>query len=117
MLVGLLLPLLAVLGPVLATPAPRLETKAAANHYKVVILGGGVTGIIAARALHRAGIEDFLIIEARHELGGRMKHYDIDGLTVELGANWVQGTVSGMFAYVASLFLSLKLTLLNCRGN
>ncbi|KAH9980564.1 hypothetical protein BJV74DRAFT_727251, partial [Russula compacta] len=42
---------------------------------------------------------DFLIVEARDELGGRM-HSTLFGapghqLTVELGANWVQGTQEG----------------------
>lgn len=60
---------------------------------QVLILGGGVAGVIAARTLHENGIQDFLIIEARNELGGRMKSRTFGGnTTVELGANWVQGT-------------------------
>jgi polyamine oxidase len=63
---------------------------------KVLILGGGVAGVIAARTLYREGIDDFLIIEARNELGGRMQNYTIGvpgkQYTVELGANWIQGT-------------------------
>jgi len=62
---------------------------------KVLILGGGVTGIIAARTLHANRIDDFIIIEARDELGGRLKSTNFAGLTVELGANWVQGTQTG----------------------
>ena len=65
------------------------------NDSKVLILGGGVTGIIAARTLHENGINDFVIIEARDELGGRLKSTSFAGLTVELGANWVQGTQTG----------------------
>ena len=37
---------------------------------KVLILGGGVAGVIAARTLHEHGIDDFLIVEAGPELGG-----------------------------------------------
>ena len=62
---------------------------------KVLILGGGVAGIIAARTLYENGIDDFVIIEARDELGGRLKSTNFAGLTVELGANWVQGTQTG----------------------
>ncbi|KAI0070410.1 amine oxidase [Panus rudis PR-1116 ss-1] len=68
---------------------------------KVLILGGGVAGVIAARTLHEQGIPDFLIVEARHELGGRLmdKQFGDEELgrryTVELGANWVQGTQTG----------------------
>lgn len=102
MFIGLLVPLL--IGSAFATPAPHVWNDAPvakrANHHKVIILGGGVTGIIAARTLHRAGVDDFLIVEARSELGGRLKHHDIAGLTVELGANWVEGTQSGTFVAV-----------------
>ena len=39
----------------------------------VLILGGGVSGIIAARTLNENGITNFRIIEARDELGGRLR--------------------------------------------
>lgn len=39
----------------------------------VLILGGGVSGIIAAETLTEQGIHDFIIIEARDELGGRLQ--------------------------------------------
>lgn len=41
-------------------------------HAQVLILGGGVAGVIAARTLQERGISDFIIVEARHELGGRL---------------------------------------------
>ncbi|KAI9430824.1 amine oxidase [Lactarius indigo] len=63
---------------------------------QVLILGGGVAGIIAARMLAAQGIADFLIVEARDELGGRMRSTTFGApgrqLTVELGANWIHGT-------------------------
>ena len=66
---------------------------------KVLILGGGVAGITAANALHEQGVEDFIVIEAREELGGRMMSHTFGApgrqFTVELGANWVQGTQTG----------------------
>ena len=71
--------------------APVSEPK----HHKVLILGGGVAGVIAARTLHRNGIDDFVIVEARHELGGRMMSHSFGGKTIELGANWIQGTQTG----------------------
>ena len=67
----------------------------ASKHHKVLILGGGVAGVIAARTLHHNGIDDFLIVEARHELGGRMMSHTFAGKTIELGANWIQGTQTG----------------------
>lgn len=71
----------------------------APNHTTVLILGGGMTGIIAARTLHEKGINDFIILDARTELGGRMipKTFGVPGrqVVVETGPNWVQGTQEG----------------------
>ena len=38
---------------------------------RVLILGGGVTGVIAARTLHEKGISNFTIVEARGMWFGR----------------------------------------------
>lgn len=35
------------------------------THGRVLILGGGVAGVIAARTLHEQGITNFTIVEAR----------------------------------------------------
>jgi len=65
----------------------------------VVILGGGVAGVIAARTLYEHGITNFTIVEARGELGGRMQTQTIGSpgneWVVERGPNWVQGTQTG----------------------
>ncbi|CCM00964.1 uncharacterized protein FIBRA_03012 [Fibroporia radiculosa] len=65
----------------------------------VLILGGGVAGVIAARTLYENGITDFIIVEARDELGGRMQTETIgvpgNEWVVERGPNWVQGTQTG----------------------
>lgn len=63
----------------------------ASKDATVLILGGGVAGLIAARTLQEQGISDFLIVEAGHELGGRLKSREFGGSVVELGANWLQG--------------------------
>ncbi|KAG6828033.1 hypothetical protein H0H92_009570 [Tricholoma furcatifolium] len=67
------------------------ENTQADRHVTVLILGGGVAGVIAARTFHEQGIEDFLVVEAQDELGGRLKSTTFGGKTVELGANWIQG--------------------------
>jgi polyamine oxidase len=59
---------------------------------KVAVLGGGLSGTIAARTLAQAGMTDFLIVEARGELGGRLMSAEFAGQIVELGANWIEGT-------------------------
>ena len=78
-----------------AVPVRSTPSISASKHHKVLILGGGVTGVIAARTLHQNGIDDFLIVEARHELGGRMMSHIFANKTIEQGANWIQGTQTG----------------------
>ncbi|KAJ8583837.1 amine oxidase [Rhizopogon salebrosus TDB-379] len=84
---------------------------------KVLILGGGVTGVIAARTLHEKGMDDFLIVEARGELGGRMQNYEIgvpgEQYTIELGPNWIQGTQTGDGPINPILTLAQKYNLKN----
>lgn len=69
------------------------------NNTKVLILGGGMAGIIAARTLHEQGIDDFVVVDAKTEFGGRMiqKPFGVTGrqVVVEMGANWIQGTQDG----------------------
>ena len=78
-----------------AVPVSSTPSISASKHHKVLILGGGVAGVIAARTLHQNGIDDFLIVEARHELGGRMMSHTFANKTIEQGANWIQGTQTG----------------------
>jgi polyamine oxidase len=88
----------------LAHAMPPLDENPKAGHrHKVVILGGGVAGITAARELYRAGIDDFIIIEARDELGGRLRSTHLGNLTLELGANWIEGLRSGQSLIITTV--------------
>ena len=60
----------------------------------VLVLGAGVAGLSAASVLATAGL-DVLVLEGASRVGGRLRSASIGGTTVELGANWIQGTVSG----------------------
>ncbi|KAI0668914.1 amine oxidase [Trametes maxima] len=75
------------------------EGKAYKKDASVLILGGGVAGVIAARTLHEQGIHNFTIVDAKGELGGRLTSgtFGATGkeVTLEFGANWVQGTQTG----------------------
>ena len=62
------------------------------KHTKVLVLGAGMSGIAAAKTLHDEGIDDFIILEGGDRVGGRMRNMSWHGTTIELGANWIQGT-------------------------
>lgn len=55
--------------------------------YDVLILGGGMSGISAAAALHEAG-KSFLVLEQAAQIGGRMRAVKFGGDIIEKGANW-----------------------------
>jgi monoamine oxidase len=72
---------------------------------QVAIVGGGLAGLRAARLLHEAGVE-FVLVEARDRLGGRILTVDHAGQPAEdgfdLGPSWywprVQPAVAGLIA-------------------
>ncbi len=79
-------------------------------HHLVLIIGGGLAGLAAARLLHRAGI-GFQLLEARDRLGGRILSADAlgnisdDGF--DLGPSWFwPGMQPAMAALIAELGLS-----------
>ncbi len=53
----------------------------------VVVVGAGFSGLIAARALMRAG-KRVVVLEARNRVGGRVKAGQIAGRTVDVGGMW-----------------------------
>ena len=57
----------------------------------VLVLGGGISGIAAAKTLTDKGIKDFIILEGTDRIGGRMRKMAFHNTTIELGANWIQG--------------------------
>ncbi|KAI3879699.1 hypothetical protein MKX03_036556 [Papaver bracteatum] len=69
-----------------------LETMAARDPTPtVIIVGAGMSGISAAKTLSDAGINNILILEGTDRIGGRIKKTKFSGLSVEVGANWVEG--------------------------
>jgi monoamine oxidase len=69
-------------------PAALLRAQAGAS--PVLVLGAGIAGISAARALREAGIAS-TIIEARDRIGGRIHTDRSLGPAADLGAAWIHG--------------------------
>lgn len=94
------------------TSANVVKQRTPTKDASVLILGGGVTGVIAARTLHERGHDNFIIVDARDELGGRMQNKTFgapgQSFTVEQGPNWVQGTQTGDGPANPILLLSQK---------
>ena len=57
---------------------------------KVIIIGGGMSGIKIAHTLAKKGVK-FLLLETSSIVGGRMMSVRFCGHTLEAGANWAQG--------------------------
>lgn len=68
----------------------------------VVIIGAGLSGLIAAREVLAAGREP-LVLEANDRVGGRIFTEDAGGVPLELGAQWIGDTHHRMQALATEL--------------
>mgnify|MGYP003328125277 CR=1 FL=1 len=57
---------------------------------RVIVVGAGMAGLVAARLLHDSGFK-VTVLEARDRLGGRVWTDDRIGAPVDLGGSWVHG--------------------------
>lgn len=79
------------LGTGCAREAARPEAKA--EDVDVAIIGGGLSGMTAARELQRQGVENFVVLEARDRVGGRTINHDLgSGYIAEGGGQWIGPT-------------------------
>ncbi|KAK9142338.1 hypothetical protein Syun_011738 [Stephania yunnanensis] len=62
---------------------------------KIVIIGAGMAGLVAANKLYKAsgtkGLFELCVIEAGNRIGGRICSSDFGESQVELGATWIHG--------------------------
>ncbi|MBE2254785.1 MAG: FAD-dependent oxidoreductase [Ignavibacteria bacterium] len=71
-----------------AMVTPKLFNFNLNNKQNVIIVGAGLAGLSAGKFLKEKGV-NVTILEARNRIGGRVFSFDIDGLVIELGAEWV----------------------------
>ncbi|MFE6996870.1 protoporphyrinogen/coproporphyrinogen oxidase [Microbacterium sp. NPDC057659] len=62
---------------------PELAARAAEQH--VVVIGGGIGGLVAARECAKVGMP-VTLLEASEELGGSIRRAEVDGIVVDAGA-------------------------------
>lgn len=66
----------------------------AAEEFDTIVVGAGVSGLSAARALASQG-QKVVVLEARHRIGGRLHTERLDHRVTDLGASWIHGIDGG----------------------
>jgi len=71
-------------------------------HSKYIIVGAGLSGLTTAYALIENGEKDFIILEARDRIGGRI--HTKNG--IDLGATWFQDHHTNLFKLLSDLSIN-----------
>ena len=74
----------------------------------VVVVGGGISGLVAAHDLVRQGVS-VTVLEADAQVGGKLRSHQIDGLTLDAGAESALARRPEFVDLVADLGLSGEL--------
>ena len=67
-----------------ALPGPAVQRRAA-----VLVLGGGVAGLAAARGFMRRGVDDVQLLELEDAAGGNSRGHVLGGMACPLGAHYL----------------------------
>ena len=81
-------------------------TLAAENKVDVVVVGAGLSGLIAARRLHEAG-KRVVVLEAQDRVGGRLLSGEVGGHHVDVGGQFFGPTQTAVKALAKELGLPL----------
>jgi len=69
--------------------APSWPAPSVTYRTEVLIAGGGVAGLAAARALRLKGVEDFALLELEDKAGGNARGGTVAGMACPLGAHYL----------------------------
>lgn len=84
----------------LSMPSGLVAARSSATAADVLVVGAGVAGLSAARALHERGYA-VIVLEARDRIGGRIDTDHALGHAVDLGASWIHGIQGNPMARLA----------------
>ena len=68
---------------------PSAACNGANRRVSVAIVGGGIAGLSAARALRQRGIDDFVVLELEDAAGGNSRGHTLAGVGCPLGAHYL----------------------------
>ncbi|MBZ3880574.1 Spermine oxidase [Sciurus carolinensis] len=68
---------------------------------RVVVIGAGLAGLAAAKALLEQGFTDVTVLEASSRIGGRVQSVKLGHATFELGATWIHGSQGNPIYHLA----------------
>ena len=72
-----------------AAAATRDGRPASTRRARVVIAGGGIAGLAAARALRLRGVDDFVLLEMEDTAGGNSRGGSVQGIACPQGAHYL----------------------------
>ena len=75
-------------GHLLRRPAPS-TSPSAVHRTHTIIVGAGVAGLAAARALRLQGRDDFCVLELEDQAGGNSRSSSVNGIACPLGAHYL----------------------------
>lgn len=73
------------------------------EYHTVIIVGAGIAGLAAASKLKTYGY-DFVLLEGRDRVGGRIVTDDSLGVPLDIGASWIHGKVGNPIAHLANIY-------------
>ena len=76
-------------GHLLRAASRTVAPPASQHKTRVLILGGGVAGLAAARALRLRGMNDFALLELEDSAGGNSRGGQVKGIACPLGAHYL----------------------------